>query len=119
MVAVIQTFGDRINFHPHIHVLMTEGNTAPEGPSILSAASTTGSSRKSSPTRSSPRISLLSKNQRHSAGSSVTPTQPTPAGPHEAEAGKPAHRMVGFDSILHDDRRFKDLLRWMNLRELE
>ena len=31
VVAVIQTFGDRINFHPHIHVLMTEGGTAPDG----------------------------------------------------------------------------------------
>ncbi len=28
VVAVIQTFGDRINFHPHIHVLITEGGTA-------------------------------------------------------------------------------------------
>ncbi len=31
VVAVIQTFGDRINFHPHIHVLMTESGTAPDG----------------------------------------------------------------------------------------
>jgi hypothetical protein len=31
VVAVIQTFGDRINFHPHIHVLMTEGGTGPDG----------------------------------------------------------------------------------------
>jgi len=26
VVAVIQTFGDRINFHPHIHILATEGS---------------------------------------------------------------------------------------------
>jgi hypothetical protein len=25
VVAVIQTFGDRINFHPHLHFLVTEG----------------------------------------------------------------------------------------------
>jgi len=31
VVAVIQTFGDRINFHPHVHVLVTEGGTDPEG----------------------------------------------------------------------------------------
>jgi hypothetical protein len=31
VVAVIQTFGDRINFHPHIHVLITEGGMAPDG----------------------------------------------------------------------------------------
>jgi len=31
VVAVIQTFCDRINFHPHIHVLITEGGTAPDG----------------------------------------------------------------------------------------
>ena len=31
VVAVIQTFGDRINFHPHIHVLITEGGTTPDG----------------------------------------------------------------------------------------
>ena len=31
VVAVIQTFGDRINFHPHIHVLITEGGIAPDG----------------------------------------------------------------------------------------
>ncbi|MBW6500295.1 MAG: transposase [Bacteroidales bacterium] len=31
VVAVIQTFGDRINFHPHIHVLVTEEGTAPAG----------------------------------------------------------------------------------------
>jgi hypothetical protein len=31
VVATIQTFGDRINFHPHIHVLTTEGGTAPDG----------------------------------------------------------------------------------------
>jgi hypothetical protein len=31
MIAVIQTFGDRLNFHPHIHVLTTEGGTAPDG----------------------------------------------------------------------------------------
>ena len=31
MVAMIQTFGDRINFHPHIQVLIIEGGTAPNG----------------------------------------------------------------------------------------
>jgi ribosomal protein S27E len=31
VVAVIQTFGDRINFHPHIHVLVSEGGTVPDG----------------------------------------------------------------------------------------
>ncbi|MGB6340269.1 MAG: transposase zinc-binding domain-containing protein [Candidatus Aminicenantaceae bacterium] len=31
VVAVIQTFGDRINFHPHIHVLVTEGGASREG----------------------------------------------------------------------------------------
>jgi len=31
VVAVIQTFGDRINFHPHIHVLVTEGGIASDG----------------------------------------------------------------------------------------
>jgi hypothetical protein len=31
VVSVIQTFGDRINFHPHIHVLVTEGGIAPNG----------------------------------------------------------------------------------------
>ena len=31
VVIVIQTFGDRINFHPHIHVLITEGGTAADG----------------------------------------------------------------------------------------
>jgi len=31
VVAVIQTFGDRINFHPHIHVLVTEGGVSREG----------------------------------------------------------------------------------------
>jgi hypothetical protein len=31
VVAVIQTFGDRINFHPHIHILITEGGTSPGG----------------------------------------------------------------------------------------
>jgi hypothetical protein len=25
VIAVIQTFGDRINFHPHLHFLVTEG----------------------------------------------------------------------------------------------
>ena len=30
VVAVIQTFGARINFHPHIHVLVTEGGAAPD-----------------------------------------------------------------------------------------
>ena len=28
---VIQAFGERINFHPHIHCLVTEGGTAPDG----------------------------------------------------------------------------------------
>ena len=28
IIAVIQTFGDRLNFHPHIHVLVTEGGIA-------------------------------------------------------------------------------------------
>ena len=31
VMAVIQTFGERINFHPHIHVLITEGGTATDG----------------------------------------------------------------------------------------
>ncbi len=31
VVAVVQTFGDRINFQPHIHVLMSEGGTALDG----------------------------------------------------------------------------------------
>jgi len=30
IVAVIQTFGDRINFHPHLHILVTEGGTDPD-----------------------------------------------------------------------------------------
>jgi hypothetical protein len=28
VVAVIQTFGNRLNFHPHLHMLVTEGDTA-------------------------------------------------------------------------------------------
>ena len=25
IIAAVQTFGDRINFHPHLHLLVTEG----------------------------------------------------------------------------------------------
>ena len=35
VAAVIRTFGARINFHPHIHVLVTEGGAAPECPTEL------------------------------------------------------------------------------------
>jgi hypothetical protein len=31
VVAVIQTFGDRINFHPHLHFLVTEGGVDAAG----------------------------------------------------------------------------------------
>jgi hypothetical protein len=31
VVALIQISGDRINFYPHIHVLMSEGGTALDG----------------------------------------------------------------------------------------
>ena len=31
VVAVIQTFGDRINFHPHLHFLVTEGGVDEAG----------------------------------------------------------------------------------------
>lgn len=31
VVAVIQTFRDRIKFHPHIHILITEGGVSPDG----------------------------------------------------------------------------------------
>jgi hypothetical protein len=31
IVAVIQTFGDRINFHPHLHYLVTEGGVDEAG----------------------------------------------------------------------------------------
>lgn len=31
VVAVIQTFGDHINFHPHIHCLVTEEGTSADG----------------------------------------------------------------------------------------
>jgi len=31
VIAVIQIFVERINFHPHLHVLMTEGGTDKEG----------------------------------------------------------------------------------------
>jgi len=31
VIAVLQTFGDRINFHPHLHFLVTEGGTDREG----------------------------------------------------------------------------------------
>ena len=27
MVAVVQTFGDRLNIHPHVHALVTRGDT--------------------------------------------------------------------------------------------
>ncbi|MBW1806494.1 MAG: transposase [Deltaproteobacteria bacterium] len=27
IIAVIQSFGKRINFHPHLHFLVTEGGT--------------------------------------------------------------------------------------------
>jgi hypothetical protein len=30
VIAAIQTFGDRINFHPHLHFLVTEGGTDDE-----------------------------------------------------------------------------------------
>ena len=31
VIAAIQTFGDRINFHPHIHFLVTEGGVDEAG----------------------------------------------------------------------------------------
>lgn len=31
VIAVIQTFGERINFHPHLHFLVTEGGTDKDG----------------------------------------------------------------------------------------
>jgi hypothetical protein len=31
VVTVIQTFGNRINFHPHLHVMVTEGGTSTDG----------------------------------------------------------------------------------------
>jgi hypothetical protein len=31
VVAAIQTFGNRINFHPHLHFLVTEGGVDEEG----------------------------------------------------------------------------------------
>jgi hypothetical protein len=31
MIAVIQSFGSRINFHPHLHFLVTEGGTDKKG----------------------------------------------------------------------------------------
>ena len=30
-IAVIQTFGNRLNFHPHLHMLVTEGGRASDG----------------------------------------------------------------------------------------
>jgi hypothetical protein len=33
IIAVIQSFGSRINFHPHLHFLVTEGGTDKKGPS--------------------------------------------------------------------------------------
>ena len=32
IIAVIQSFGSRINFHPHLHFLVTEGGTDKKGP---------------------------------------------------------------------------------------
>jgi hypothetical protein len=31
VVAVIQTFGNRLNFHPHLHILVTEGGRTSDG----------------------------------------------------------------------------------------
>jgi hypothetical protein len=31
LVAVVQTFGDRANFHPHVHALVTRGGWAATG----------------------------------------------------------------------------------------
>ena len=31
VIAAIQTFGDRINFHPHLHFLVTEGGADNRG----------------------------------------------------------------------------------------
>ena len=31
VIAAIQTFGDRINFHPHLHFLVTEGGVDEAG----------------------------------------------------------------------------------------
>jgi len=31
IIAVIQSFGSRMNFHPHLHFLVTEGGTDNEG----------------------------------------------------------------------------------------
>jgi hypothetical protein len=31
IIAAIQTFGDRINFHPHLHLLVTEGGVDQTG----------------------------------------------------------------------------------------
>jgi hypothetical protein len=31
VAAVIQTFGNRLNFHPHLHMLITEGGSVKPG----------------------------------------------------------------------------------------
>ena len=31
VIAAVQTFGDRINFHPHLHFLVSEGGTDEAG----------------------------------------------------------------------------------------
>ncbi len=31
IIAAVQTFGDRINFHPHLHLLVTEGGVDQDG----------------------------------------------------------------------------------------
>jgi hypothetical protein len=35
MVACVQTFGNFANFHPHLHILVTDGGFAPNGASYV------------------------------------------------------------------------------------
>jgi ribosomal protein S27E len=41
VIAAIQTFGDRINVHPHLHFLVTEGGVDRRASSVRSPGSTT------------------------------------------------------------------------------
>jgi hypothetical protein len=51
VVAVVQTFGDRANFHPHVHALVTRGGWTGSASGSRSRVWTRGRRRSCSGTR--------------------------------------------------------------------
>jgi hypothetical protein len=68
MVAVVQTFGDQLNLHPHVHALVTRGGFRASGEWVLVPYVSSSAAEQPRPDAAEIRLMLLEKRPETATG---------------------------------------------------